>query len=229
MKQRIARLLLFVEMASVLLCGCISNVQPMEETQITLMINANSFDVQDASGNHIAYDGEHLEGTMIWELLGNVEGELWFEIPDSSSFSGKCDEERYAVTLENQEYSRGFSAAGVQEFQLSKENGIVLNGTDITYKLSMDTPSLPGSGLIRFQGCAEKTVQIKPADKGFHISGAVSPLFLTITNSELGTHDANIVFQGTEIQLDFSKLVEGVVTVTDSDGVSTQIHTNYYK
>lgn len=111
---------------------------------------------------------------------------------------------------------------------MSKENGIVLNGCDITYKLlSMDTPSLAGAGLVRVQGRAEKTVQIKPADKGFHISGAVSPLFLTITNSKLGTHDVNIVFQGTEIQLDLSKLAEGVVTVTDSDGVSTQIHTNY--
>lgn len=214
--------LIILSLITFVLCGCTST----EEAKIVLKIDAHGFEIQNDDRKTLSYDGEHLEGTMIWELLGNVEGELWFEIPDSSSFSGRSDEERYSVTLENQEYSRSFSAAGVQEFRLSKENGIVLNGSEITYKVSMDTPSLPGAGLIRFQGRAEKTVLIKPADEEFHISGAVSPLFLTITNSELGTYDVNIVFQGTEIQLDLSKLAEGVVTVTDSDGVSTQIHTN---
>ena len=225
-RKAAVRLFLLFSISS-LLCGCVSNDQSVEETQITLQFHASSFELQNEAGKTFSYDGEDLAGTMVWELVGESEGELYVSIPDSSSFSGKSDDGRYSVTLENREYSRGFSAAGVQEFQLSKENGIVLNGSDISFKLSMDAASLPGVGLIRFQGCAEETVHIMPTDEEFHVSGAIPPLWITITNSELGKHDANIIFLGTEVQLDLSKLDESIVIVTDSGEVSTEVHTNH--
>lgn len=111
MKNRGTRvwLLLLLLIGSVL-CGCSST----EKAGTVLQIDAQDFELQNDEGQTLSYDGEHLQGTMIWEFLGNVEGELWFEIPDSSSFSGKSGEERYSVTLENQDTAGGSAR---QEFR----------------------------------------------------------------------------------------------------------------
>lgn len=222
-KKNIGIVLVAVLMVAIAVFGIVFlRERPPEQT--ALLISDVPLRIENDQGEVLTYDGHSFSGDMVVyakEKYQHLEPEILLTVPLSQEYTFVPEATEIAVNWETEPHIRSISGTGISRTKISLVDGIMVSGSEMEFKISLDAPCLSGPSIVRFYGLSQGELKIRPIEEGFEINGTVSFLDMSIKSPDVSVQAVNLKLTGTNTVVDLTHVInEHIIVLTEDDGES---------
>lgn len=169
-------------------------INPMRVGTAGVSIVANEFSLQNKDDKVLTFSFGETSGDMevIQSSQFKEDVPTMFELPYSGEYYFTSEQERTKVAIETNNWSQGFEGSGVSGARIIGNEGISLEGENISATVSINYPEGESYTPFRLSVYSENGLSVNTTDAGIEVHG-ISDL-IPLSASYHPAHNQNIQF-----------------------------------